>query len=151
MHYYPQTINTNGGPVKQVTLQAINKDGGSNIVISNNTPPYSQYTATNFPKAPVISFLSATNNDATINIIPDSNTGLSPLINYTVYFFDTNLGLPLLNSVTIPLSGPFNIPGLSPNTKYAIAVRARNSSFDPNLGAPPRSSLSNVIEFTTLP
>lgn len=149
--FYPQTIDTNGGPVEFVSLQAFNKYGGSNILVSNNNPPFIQYTSTNFPKAPFISFISATNNNVTINIIPNSNTGLSPLINYTVYFFDTNLGLPLINSVTIPVTGPFIIPGLSPNTKYAIAVRARNSSPDPNLGAPPRSSLSNVIEFTTLP
>jgi hypothetical protein len=149
--FYPQTINTNGGPVQELSLQAFNKYGGSNILISNSTPPFLQYTSTNFPKAPVISFISATNNSVTINIIPDSNTGLSPLINYTVYFFDTNLGLPLLGAVTIPVTGPFIVPGLSPNTKYAIGVRSRNSSPDPNLGAPPRSSLSNVIEFTTLP
>jgi hypothetical protein len=149
--FYPQTINTNGGQVEKLTLQAFNQYGGSNILISNTTPPFLQYTSTNFPKAPVISFISATNNTATINIIPDPNTGLSPLINYTVYFFDTNLGLPLLAAVTIPVTGPFIVPGLSPNTKYAIAVRARNTSPDPNLGAPPRSSLSNVIEFTTLP
>ena len=149
--FYPQTINTNGGPVELISLQAFNKYGGSNVLISNASPPYLQYTSTNFPKAPVISFISATNNNAIINIIPDPNTGLSPLVNYTVYFFDTRLGLPLLGSVTIPVTGPFIIPGLSPNTKYAIGVRARNNSPDPNLGAAPRSSLSNIIEFTTLP
>ena len=36
------------------------------------------------------------------------------------------------------------ISSLSPNTKYAIGFRAQNL-------APVRSSLSNVVEFTTLP
>lgn len=149
--FYPQTINANGGPVELVSIQAFNIYGGSNILLSNTNQPFIQYTSTNFPKAPVISFISATNNTATINIIPDSNTGLSPLIQYTVYFFNTNLGLPLIGTQNLSVTSPFNLTGLSPNTKYAIGVRARNTSFDPNLPAIPRSSLSNIIEFTTLP
>ncbi len=149
--FYPQTIETNGGLATYTGITAYNKYGASNII--EYTEPPIKYTSSDFPKAPTISITNITNNSVTIEVTADPNTGSTPLNNWQYYFFSTEYGLNIINvNTVIYTTTPESIviPSLTANTKYAIGVRARNTSFDPEIGTG-RSALSNIIEFTTLP
>lgn len=149
--FYPQMINTNGGIMTFFSVTAFNKYGASNTIESNSNFDISFAVS---PKAPTISVTNVTNNSVTIQVIPDINTGASPLTNLVYIFFNTTFGLIIDTAATIAYTGSptqsVTISSLTPNTKYAIGFRSQNSSITP-FGLPGRSSLSNVVEFTTLP
>jgi hypothetical protein len=148
--FYPQMINTNGGIITYFSVTAFNKYGASNTIEYTNNIDISFIVS---PKAPIISVTNITNNSVTIQVIPDINTGASPLTNLRYIFFNTTFGLIQSSFTTIIYTGSptqsVTISSLTPNTKYAIGFRSQNSS--PTILGPGISSLSNVVEFTTLP
>jgi hypothetical protein len=148
--FYPQMINTNGGITTYFSVTAFNRYGASNT-IENNLNNNISFTVS--PKAPTISVTNVTNNSVTIQVIADSYTGASSLTNLRHIFFNTTFGLIQSSSTTIIYTGSpqsVTISSLTPNTKYAIGFRSINSSITPIFGIA-ISSLSNVVEFTTLP
>lgn len=148
--FYPQTIETNGGLTTYIGVTAFNKYGASNIL---EITEQVQYTTTDFPKAPTISITNITNNSVTIEATANADTGSTPLDDWQYFFFNTEYGLNTINSGDIGYTSTpqsIVISSLTVNTKYAIGFRARNTTIDPELGQG-RSSLSNIVEFTTLP
>jgi hypothetical protein len=148
--FYPQMINTNGGITTYFSVTAFNRYGASKTYEVNDNFDISFAVS---PKAPTISVINITSNSVTIQVIPDINTGASPLTNLRYIFFNTTFGLIQGTSTIIAYTGSptqsVTISSLTPNTKYAIGFRSINSSITPF--GPGFSSLSNVVEFTTLP
>jgi hypothetical protein len=148
--FYPQMINTNGGIATYYSITAFNRYGASNTYEVNGNFNISFAVS---PKAPTISVINITSNSVIILVIPDVNAGASALTNLRYIFFNTTFGLIQDAITTIAYTGSpsqfVTISSLTPNTKYAIGFRSINSSITPlGIGF---SSLSNVVEFTTLP
>jgi hypothetical protein len=148
--FYPQTIDTNGGLLTYLGITAFNKYGASNILEDFGQ---FQYTTTDFPKAPTISITDITSDSVTIEVTANADTGTAPLDDWQYFFFNTEYGLVRIYTDAIGYTSTpqsIVIPSLTANTKYAIGFRARNTATYPEFGKG-RSSLSNIVEFTTLP